>query len=247
MSEAAVARLHGLTQRVETVLLDFIAALQACCASDLVSVVLFGSAVDGRLTAASDVNIIVVLHKFDGDRMSKLRDAYLAAEAAIKLQAMFVLEDELAYAAELFGQKFADVLRRHRILYGRDVISTLRVPRAAEIFRLRQVILNLTLRLREAYVSRGERPEQAVRLLADMLGPMRAAAATLLELEGAPSSDGSAALATVAAACGPPSERAAVQLLAAHDDELTDERPDGVLLQVIECLICMSQRAARLS
>src|SRR5262245_12076518 len=139
MNQGAVARLDGVPQRVETVLFDFIAALQACCASDLVSVVLFGSAAEGRLTAASDVDIIVVLGKCDADRMGKLRDAYLAAEAAIKLQAMFLVEKELGSAAELFAQKFADVLRRHRILYGKDVVSTLRVPRTAEIFRLRQV------------------------------------------------------------------------------------------------------------
>ena len=78
-----------------------------------------------------------------------------------------------------------------------------------EIFRLRQILLNLTLRLREAYVTRGQHAEQAARVLADTLGPLRAAAATLLELEGAPNSDSNAALAAVAASFGAPSDAVA--------------------------------------
>jgi hypothetical protein len=246
MAGSTVARLQGVPERVGIVLSDFIAALQDCCSSDLVSVVLFGSGAEGKLTAVSDVNLLVVLRTFDGDRMARIRDAYLAANAAIKLQAMFLLEDELPSAAELFAQKFADILRRHRNLFGKDVLSTVTVPRGPEIFRLRQILLNLTLRLREAYISRGERPEQVVRMLADMLGPLRAAAATLLELEGAPNPDSSAALMAVAAACGARSENAATQLLAAHRGELPGDG-GAVALQVIECLACMSQRAARLS
>src|SRR5262249_4337892 len=216
MAESTVARLHGVPDRVETVLSAFITALQECCASDLVSVVLSGSAADGKLTPASDVNLLVVLRAFDADRAVQIRDTYLAAGAAIKLQAMFLLENELPLATELFAQKFADILRRHRILCGKDVIAPLKVPRGAEIFRLTQILLNLTLRLREAYLSRGARPEQVVRMLADLLGPLRAAAATLLELEGTPNADSSAALMAVAAACGPRCENAAAQVLAAH-------------------------------
>ena len=89
----------------------------------------------------------------------------------------------------MFAQKFADILRRHRVIFGEQVFANTQVPRDAEIFRLRQILLNLTLRLREAYVSRGQRPEQAARALADTWGPLRATAATLLELEGRPNSD----------------------------------------------------------
>jgi len=111
---------------------------------------------------------------------------------------MFLLESEIPAAVECFAQKFADILRRHRVIFGRQVFADTQVPRAPEIFRLRQILLNLTLRLREAYVSRGQRAEQVVRILVDALGPLRAASATLLELEGAPNSGSDAALKAVA-------------------------------------------------
>ena len=52
----------------------------------------------------------------------------------------------------------------------------------ASIIRLKQTLLNLTLRLREAYVSRSLREEQLIATVADTAGPLRACAATLLEL-----------------------------------------------------------------
>ncbi len=144
------------------------------------------------LSPTSDVNLLLVLRRFAPERIARLRDGLLAAEAAIKLRVMLVLEDELPSAAELFAQKFADILRRHRTVLGKDLVGALQIPRSAEIFRLRQVLLNLVLRLREAYATRGHRPEQVVHLLAETVGPLRAACATLLELEGAPAADSSA-------------------------------------------------------
>jgi len=247
MAESTVVRLDGVPENVETVLSDFVTELNELCGDDLVSVVLFGSGAEGKLTAASDVNLVVVLRAFDPDRMIRMRDAYLTGQAAIKLGAMFLVESELASAAELFGQKFADILRRHRIIFGKDVLASLTVPRPAEIFRLRQVLLNLTLRLREAYVARGRRPEQVVRILADMLGPLRAAAATLLELEGAAKPEANASLRSVAASGGRQNDSAAAQLFAAHRGEALTGEPQAVLAQVIELVTAMSQRAAQLT
>jgi predicted nucleotidyltransferase len=173
MNESEVAGLDGLPAPVRSVLTMFLASTREALSSDLVSAVLFGSAAEGRLAPTSDVNLLLVLRDFAPDRIGRMRDALLNAEAAIKLRVMFLLESEVAPAAELFGQKFADILRRHRTIFGKDVLATLKVPRNAEIFRLRQILLNLVLRLREAYSARAHRSEQAARILADALGPLR--------------------------------------------------------------------------
>src|SRR5262245_6295031 len=110
MAESAAVRLDGVPDRVGTGVTDFMNGLKEICGADLVSVVLFGSAADGRLTSASDVNLVVVLRAFDAERMIRVRDAYLTGQAAIKLGAMFLLDSELPAAAELFAQKFADIL-----------------------------------------------------------------------------------------------------------------------------------------
>jgi hypothetical protein len=137
--------------------------------------------------------------------MAQLRDALLKAEAAINLRVIFLLKHELPAAAEFFAQKFADIRRRHRTLIGEETLVALAIPRGAEIFRLRQILLNTILRMREAYVARGGQPAQVARILIDVLGPLRAACATLLELDGAPAADTDAAFKAVAAAFGPES------------------------------------------
>jgi predicted nucleotidyltransferase len=247
MSQSGPLRLEGLPSNVATVLSTFLAAARDAWSDDLVSAVLFGSAVEGQLGPASDVNLLLVLGAFAPDRVAQMRDAFLTAEAAIKLRAMFLLEDELPTAAELFAQKFADILRRHKTVYGKDVLTSLKVARPEEIFRLRQILLNLTLRLRDACVARGHRPEQVVRILADTFGPLRAACATLLELEGAPNADSSAALAAVAASSGSQSGDAVARMVAAHEGKLSGADAADTLFQVQALAMRVSQRAARLT
>jgi hypothetical protein len=106
------------------------------------------------------------------------------AEAAIKLRPMFLLIHEVEPAAQAFAVKFADVRRRRLVLYGEDPFAGLSITRENSIFRLKQILLNLSLRLRESYISRGLREEQLVAGIAEAAGPLRSCAATLLELEG---------------------------------------------------------------
>jgi predicted nucleotidyltransferase len=247
MAESSVASLEGLPSNVASVLSTFLSVARNALASDLVSAVLFGSAAEGKLGPTSDVNLLLVLRTFAPDKIRRLRDAFLTAEAAIKLRVMFVLEDELSSAAELFAQKFADMLRRHRTVFGEDVLGSLKVARQSEVFRLRQILLNLVLRLRESCIARGQRREQVAHILADMLGPLRAACATLLELEGGPASDSTAALVSVAASFGPDGTDAAAQVLSAHERATLATYADDALFQVLTLTMQIFQRAERLT
>lgn len=170
----------------ERVVAEFSKAAQAALGADLVALVLFGSAAEGRLRASSDVNLIVVLTAFDPAKANALREPLRTANAAVELNAMFLLQAEIPAALEAFAMKFNDVLHRRKVVFGADPFAGLTVPRPAEIFRLKQVLLNLTLRTRAGYLQRSLREEQLAKMLADLAGPLRSAAATLRELEGKP-------------------------------------------------------------
>lgn len=247
MADADGLALQGLPANVVTLLSEFLKASQTACSSDLVSVVLYGSGAEGKMGPGSDVNLLLVLKSFTSEAAVKIRDPFLAAEAAIRLRVMFVREDELGQVAELFGQKFSDIRRRHRILFGKDVIAGLTIPRPAAIFRLKQILMNLTLRLRESCVARNGRPEQVARVLAETLGPLRAASATLLELEGAKAQDATAALQAMAASFGPAGVAAVEQLLAAHARRDLPADSQDALFQIAELTGWLSERAGRLS
>jgi predicted nucleotidyltransferase len=169
---------------VQGVLSDFVTQTQAAFGADLRAVVLFGSAVEARLRATSDVNLVVVLRRFERAQAEQLQRPLRVAQAAARLTPMFLLESEVPMAAEAFAVKFDDILHRRALLFGTDPFEQLHIPRAARIARLKQVLLNLKLRLREQFVLRGLREEQLVLAIADAAAPLRSCAATLLELEG---------------------------------------------------------------
>ena len=232
--------------QVEQVLNDLVKAAQAALAENLRSVVLFGSAADGQMRATSDVNLILVLARFDRAQVDRIRDPLRMAHAAARVSTMFVLESELPAVAEAFAVKFADIGRRRRVLFGEDVFAKLKPSREAQVQRLKQVLVNLTMRLRNRYALVSLREEQLALVLADAAGPLRAAAAAILELEGQPVASAKAALATVAKSLGIADEVLA-QLSAARE---TRTLPAGVagtaLFQLLELAEKMRARVERL-
>ena len=174
----------ALPDRVRQVLEGVVESAKHAFGDALRSIVLFGSAAEGQMRATSDVNLMFVLRSFDETSANDFREPFRFSDAAIRANAMFILEEELPQAAVDFAQKFADMKRRHVVLFGDDPLPALEVSRAALVRRVRQVLLNLTLRLRDMYVTRSLREEQCAITLAEAAAPLRTAAAAILELEG---------------------------------------------------------------
>jgi len=175
---------HDLPAHVDRVLEEFVAAARQVCGDALRSVVLYGSGAEGRLRATSDVNLILVLTEFTPPMADALSESLRVGQAAARLAVMFLLESEVSAAVQAFPVKYLDIIHRHRILYGSNPFEGLSFSRDASVFRLKQVLLNLRLRLRSLYVLRGLNEEQLALAVADAAGPLRSCAATLLELEG---------------------------------------------------------------
>jgi hypothetical protein len=177
-----------------------------------------------------------------------LTPALNLARAAIRLEAMFLLASEIPAAVECFAQKFADISRRRRVLHGPDPFASIVIPRDAEIFRLKQVLLNLELRLRESYAERAGREEQVTMLVAESAGPLRTCAATLLELETGASRSPKEALEDFVHASEHPSWLQALN----HISEARDRRaieagaPADAIFAMLEIGEALRQRAGAL-
>jgi predicted nucleotidyltransferase len=172
----------ALPDPVRAALTTFATVAEQAFGDDLAALILFGSAAEGRLRPTSDVNLIVVLERCAPDKLAAIGDAYQLARTAIRLSAMFILEREIKAAGEAFAVKFADIAARHAVIYGRDVFAHLELSRGARLNRVRQVLMNLLLRLRERHVAEARFPERLAFVAADAVGPLRASAATLLLL-----------------------------------------------------------------
>jgi hypothetical protein len=194
MSSSTPLLLPQLPPPIAEVLNSFLQSAKDAFGADLLSIVLFGSAAEGKLHATSDLNLILVLASFHQSKADQLRQPLRVAQSAIQLHPMFLLKAEIPHVARSFAPKFADIRRRRAILFGEDPFATLSIPRDSEIRQLRQQLLNLILRLRAAYVARSLREEQLSLLIAGALGPLRSYAAALLDLEGRPAVSASQAL-----------------------------------------------------
>ena len=111
---------EDLTRPERRILDEFVEAAREAFGPDLHSVVLFGSAAEGALRPTSDINLILVLRAFDRARADRLREPLRVAYAAARLSVMFLLLEEIESAASDFAQKFSDVSRRRRVLWGPD-------------------------------------------------------------------------------------------------------------------------------
>ena len=189
---------------VTTALDALIEATRTAFGDHLISIVLHGSAAEGRLRATSDVNVIFVLRAVERERVDGVLNALRLARATANVRVMMIVESEIASAAAAFAIKFADIARRHRVLLGPDPFERLDVPRSAVRAQLDQMLLNLQLRLREAYAVRGLREEQLARAAADAAAPLRACASAILTLEGRPVPSPREALAQVVGALNRP-------------------------------------------
>ena len=238
-----------LPQDVAQGLDSFVASAKEVLGEDLASIILFGSAAEGRMRATSDVNVLVAVRRFDRFRIDRLREPLRLAHAIIRLEAMIILESELADAAEAFAVKFADIRARHRVLAGSDITESLQPSRPAMLTRVRQILLNYILRTRERYVLVSLREEQLAGLVADSAGPLRAAAEIILQLEGRPAPSPKEALEALAREAG--GERWTDPLA-----RLTDARADGqlavgvgagVVLELIALAERLREHAAKLA
>ena len=235
-----------LPEPVRRALSSFMAELRRAFAEDLVAIVLFGSAAEGRLRETSDVNLIVVLSKVDPVRLEAIGDAYRLVHAAIRLSAMFIRDSEIAVASEAFAVKFADIATRHVVLWGSDPFAGLTVSREAQRRRLHQVLVNLVLRLREHYALAARYADQLALAAADAVGPLRAAAATLLMLETGATVEPRAALERVAKEAG---KAAALEAMVAARQRGSAPATGGAattVLGAVALALALEERAQRL-
>jgi predicted nucleotidyltransferase len=241
------AQFENLPQTVRRILTEFVDAARSAFSDSLVSVLLYGSGAEGKIRDTSDVNVMLVLRSFEPGGADQLREPLRVAHAAVRLKPMFILESELADSAKLFAVKYADILRRRLVLYGSDPMDRIVVERADIVDSLKQSLLNLTIRLRGAYVLRGLREEQILQTIADTAGPLRSCAAALLQLEGRPAASPKEALATLASQVETGAQAVAAISLARERKPLPAGQAPPTLLALIELASQMRSRAEPLS
>lgn len=220
-------------------LIDLVGHLTTAFGDDLQSLILFGSAAEGRQRAVSDTNMVMVVRRFTPERVAAAREHLALARIALRLRLMVLCSDEIPSAVSAFAVKFADILRRRRVLFGSDPFIDVVIPRPAAIAQLRQAVLNVVLRLREQSLVLANDASSTL-AAAEAAGGLRACAAQLLTLEGVPAATPRAALEQIAGGTMD-------DLSAAREGRLPVGGGNVLIDRLLACAVTMRVRAEQLA
>jgi len=134
-------------------LIELATRLKDAAGSNLLSVILYGSAATGEFHEGhSDLNILCVMHSLGADELSKLHDASKWWEKKGHPAPLFFTLNELNHSADIFAIELLDIKAAHRVLHGEDVMTALQVPMDRHRLQVERELRNNTLRLRQQYL-----------------------------------------------------------------------------------------------
>jgi len=139
---------------MEAKLSELVNRLQTAAKSNLLAVVLYGSATTGEFREGqSDLNILCLVNRAGSAELESLHGV---AEWWIKKgnhPPLIFTHDELQHSADVFAIELLDMKTSHRILHGDDFLASLEVPLHLHRLQLERELRTNWLRLRQAIIA----------------------------------------------------------------------------------------------
>lgn len=179
-----------LPRRVQGRLEELSSSLQEIAAEDLASIVVHGSVARGDwVEGSSDVDVIIVLKKAERGTLERIGDALALARAGAQVEAMILVEREIARAADVFPLYYQDIRDQHYVLFGTDPFAGLVVESAHIRLRIEQELRDVSIRMRRAAADvRGDHARLGA-MVARKVKQLRFPLRTLLRMLGEEVSD----------------------------------------------------------
>jgi predicted nucleotidyltransferase len=134
-------------------LTDLATRLKIDAGSNLLSVILYGSAATEEFHEGhSDLNILCITKSLGRDDLGKLHAASAWWAKKGHPAPLFFTLNELHHSADIFAIELLDIQAAHRVLHGEDVIASLHIPMDRHRLQVERELRNNTLRLRQHYL-----------------------------------------------------------------------------------------------
>jgi predicted nucleotidyltransferase len=128
--------------------------LKQALGTNLVSVILYGSAVRGEyVRARSDLNLMLVFKKLDLEHITKVRKLMRRKVRKTLPQLVFWTEKELANAWDVVPLEFEDIMENHRCLVGKDPFTKRKVDKKHMRYQLEFELRSKLLNVRDSWLS----------------------------------------------------------------------------------------------
>ena len=135
---------------------ELVSQLKSAYGQTLRSAVLYGSAVAGEhIEKKSDYNILVVLDAVPLDQLAAVGAVLKAWGDSGNPPPMMFTDAEWRSSADVFPMEYADILERHRVLYGSDPCDGITVARSDLRLQVEQQALGKLLHLRRGAMAAG--------------------------------------------------------------------------------------------
>ena len=157
-------------------------ALEGRLGDNLVSCVLYGSAVRGGLDPRhSDINLMIVLKTSTPEAHHAIAKAI---RGPIEVDPFVLTQSGIERSMRVFGPKFASIRRDYRVLAGTDPLADLELDDAFEKVLCEQALRNLRLRAVHAYIVWGEDRRRYRQWLFGAVTPLLVQISEAARLEG---------------------------------------------------------------
>jgi hypothetical protein len=183
---------------------ELVRQLQLAYADALRSVVLFGSAVAGEHRPnKSDYNVLVIVDALPLDRLRAVAAVSRAWAEDGNPPPMTFTTREWKGSADIFPMEYADILERHRVLYGTLPVEGIRVNPSDLRLQVEHQTMGKLLQLRQAIMGAGGDTALQLEVLEKSLSTLMVIFRAIVRLHGqVPSQDYEALTLSVAERAG---------------------------------------------
>jgi predicted nucleotidyltransferase len=139
-----------LAERYKKILWKLTQGLKDVYGEELVSLILYGSAVSGEFVdKLSDLNLLVLLKNTD---LELLKRSSKLVKKFKMVNTVFLTEEYIAGSLDIFPIEFLDIQENYFLLSGKDVLKDIRVDISNLRLQCEQELKAKLLKLRQAYV-----------------------------------------------------------------------------------------------
>jgi predicted nucleotidyltransferase len=129
---------------------EFVSRIRAAAGDNITSVILYGSAAEGEFHPEySDLNLLCMVRDSSFALLAKIAGVAEWWRGKKHHPPLILTSEELRASAAVFSIEFIDMKQRYRVLYGEDVLQSLRVPMAFHLFQLRYELREKLVLLRQ--------------------------------------------------------------------------------------------------
>lgn len=141
-------------EKIKETILKYMPEIEKIFGNNLVSVIIFGSAVRGDFVKGkSDINILIVRNKRHSNEILKLHKIYKKLRRKINLAVPLLLTvNEIRRSTDVFPMEYRDIKDFHLVIKGKDIFKNLKIEDRFLRLELESQIKGKLILLRESFI-----------------------------------------------------------------------------------------------